>query len=173
LLRHQSIEDEIKAKLRSQRAQLDPVRLLHRIREGQAALAALVSPDSSLEGPGRESLAQFLAQLPRLWQAGEVRPTHRAQSPKPRYWRTRKDPFETVWYQVLRWLQESPEITAKELFERLQCEYPGRFADGQLRTLQRRVREWRQVMARKLVYACMNEKDKIGKSEVVGVAGAG
>jgi hypothetical protein len=173
LLRHQSIDDEIKAELHSQRAQLDPVRLLHRIREGQAALAALVSPDGSLEGPGRESLAQFLAQLPRLWQAGEVRPTHRAQSPKPRHWRTRKDPFETVWYQVLRWLQESPEITAKELFERLQCKYPGRFADGQLRTLQRRVREWRQVMARKLVYACMNERAKIGKSEVVSVAGAG
>jgi len=163
LLRHQSIDDEIKAKLRSQRAQLDPVRLLHRIREGQAALAALVSPDCSREGPGRESLALFLAQLPRLWQAGEVRPTHRAQSPKPRHWRTRKDPFATVWYQLLRWLQENPEITAKELFERLQCEYPGRFADGQLRTLQRRVREWREVMARKLVYACMSES----------VAGAG
>jgi len=90
LLRHQSIDDEIKAKLRSQRAQLDPVRLLHRIREGQAALAALVSPYGSLEGPGRENLAQFLTQLPRLWQSGEVRPTHRAQPPKPRHWRTRK-----------------------------------------------------------------------------------
>jgi hypothetical protein len=163
LLRHQSIDEEVKTELRSQRAQLDPVKLLHRIREGQAALAALASPDGSSEGPGRESLAQFLAQLPRLWQAGEVRPTHRAQSPKPRHWRTRKDPFETVWYQVLSWLQESPEITAKKLFERLQCEYPGHFADGQLRTLQRRVREWREVMARKLVYACMSQS----------VAGAG
>jgi len=108
LLRHPSIDDEIKARLRSQREQLDPIRLLHRIREGQAALAALASTDGSQQGPGRESLDQFLAQLPRLWQAGEVRPTHRAQSTKPRYWRTRKDPFETVWYEVLRWLQESP-----------------------------------------------------------------
>jgi hypothetical protein len=173
LLRHQSIDDKIKAKLRSEREQLDPVRLLHRIREGQAALAALVSPDGFREGPGRESLAQFLAQLPRLWQAGEVRPTHRAQSPKRRYWRTRKDPFETVWYQVLRWLQESPESTAKELFERLQCEYPGLFADGQLRTLQRRVREWRQVMARQLVYSCMNEGAQVGKSKVFSVADLG
>jgi len=157
LLRHQSIDDGVKTKLRSLRAQLDPLRLLHCIREGQAALAALVSPEGSREGPGRESLAQFLAQLPRLWQTGEVRPTHRTQSQKPRHWRTRKDPFATVWCQVLRWLQENPETTAKELFERLQCEYPGRFTDGQLRTLQRRVREWREVMARKLVYACMSE----------------
>ncbi|MBN2270424.1 MAG: hypothetical protein JXN61_07415 [Sedimentisphaerales bacterium] len=171
LLRHPSIGDEIKARLRSQREQLDPVRLLHRIRDGQAALAALVSTDESRQGPGRESLDQFLAQLPRLWRAGEVRPTHRAQSTKPRYWRTRRGPFETVWYEVLRRLQESPEITAKELFERLQCEYPGRFADGQLRTLQRRVREWRQVMARKLVYTCIDEPAEGEKSEVVGSGG--
>jgi len=156
--KNDQVDDEIKARLKSQREQIDPIRLLHRIRDGQAALAALASTDEARQGPGRESLDQFLAQLPRLWQAGEVRPTHRAQSTKPRYWRTRKDPFETVWYEVLRWLQESPEITAKELFEHLQYDYPGRFADGQLRTLQRRVRQWRQVMARKLVYACVDER---------------
>jgi len=171
LLRHPLIDDVVKARLRSQREQLDPVRLLYRIRDGQAALAALASTDGSRQGPGRESLDQFIAQLPRLWQAGEVRPTHRAQSTKPRYWRTRKDPFEKVWYEVLRWLQESPEITAKELFERLQCEYPVFFANGQLRTLQRRVREWRQVMARKLVYTCIDERTEGEKSEVVGAGG--
>jgi hypothetical protein len=169
LLRYPSIDDEIKARLRSRREQLDPLRLLHRIREGQAALAALTSTDGSQKGPGRESLDQFLAQLPRLWQAGEVRPTHRAQSTKTRYWRTRKDPFETVWYEVLCWLQETPEITAKELFERLQCEYPGHFADGQLRTLQRRVRQWRQVIARKLVYTCLDERPEGEERKVIGV----
>ena len=58
---------------------------------------------------------------------------------------------------VLCWLQEDPDSTAKELFERIQRENPGHFPDGQLRTLQRRIYEWRQVMARKLVYACMGE----------------
>ncbi len=57
---------------------------------------------------------------------------------------------------VLCWLQQEPDTTAKVLFERLQDEYPGRFPDGQLRTLQRRVREWRTIMARKLVYACID-----------------
>lgn len=170
LLRHPSIDDEIKARLRSQREQIDPIRLLHRIRVGQAAVATQASTDGSRQGPGRESLDQFLAQLPRLWQAGEVRPTHRAHSTRPRYWRTRKGPFETVWYEVLRWLQESPEITAKELFEHLQYECPGCFAEGQLRALQRRVREWRQVMARRLVYACIEERVQRAKSEVVGAA---
>lgn len=30
-----------------------------------------------------------------------------------------KDPFETVWYRIFHWLQENPESTAKEVFERL------------------------------------------------------
>jgi hypothetical protein len=56
------------------------------------------------------------------------------------------------------WLQEDPEATAKSLFERLERAYPGRFAEGQLRTLQRRIREWRRVMARELVYACVGQE---------------
>src|SRR5262249_20989774 len=32
---------------------------------------------------------------------------------------------------------------AKTLFEWLQREYPGRFSDGQIRTLQRRIKVWR------------------------------
>ena len=168
LLRHPAVDDNVKAKLRSQQAQLDPVKLLHSIRQSQAALAALVAGDSSPQGPGRESLDQFLSQLPQLWRSGEVRSTHRRPSPNPRHWRTRRDPFETVWTDVLRWLQESPDITAKELFEHLQQEQPGRFPDGQLRTLQRRIREWRQVMAKTLVYACTDENNQIADMQVVG-----
>jgi len=156
LLKHEGISDQIKEKLRLERKELDPVELLHRIREGQSALAALASTDSSPQGPERKSLDQFLAQLPRLWQSGEVRPTHRTQSTKPRHWRTRKDPFEAVWYDVLCWLQQEPDVTAKELFERLQGDHPGRYPDGQLRTLQRRIQRWRKIMARKLLHACIS-----------------
>ena len=55
-----------------------------------------------------------------------------------RTWRTRKDPFESVWAELLLELQETPDITAKELLERLQAQYPNSFSSGQLRTLQRR-----------------------------------
>lgn len=167
LLSNPAIDEATKEKLRSQRTQLDPIELLHRIRQSQAAMAALSSADTSPQDPGRASLDQFLSQLPRLWQTGEARPTHRAHSIKPRHWRTRKDSFENVWYDVLRWLQCNPDITAKVLFKRLQDENPGRFADGQLRTLQRRVKEWRQVMARKLVYACMKENNEVTEIEVI------
>jgi hypothetical protein len=45
---------------------------------------------------------------------------------------------------------------------------PGDFPDGQLRTLQRRVREWRQIMAKKLVYACLDGDEEASRAVVVG-----
>jgi len=62
---------------------------------------------------------------------------------QPRPWRTRKDPFEADWPWVQEQLEIAPELEAKTLFEALQDEHPGRYQDGQLRTLQRRVRQWR------------------------------
>jgi hypothetical protein len=38
--------------------------------------------------------------------------------------------------------------------------YPEQFPDGQLRTLQRRVKEWRHIMAKKLVYACLDRNSQ-------------
>jgi len=157
LLKHPAVDNQIKERLQLQRKQLDPVKLLHCIRQGQSALSALTSTDHVTHGPGRESLEQFLTQLPRLWRDGEVRPTHRSKPSKSRHWRTHKDAFEGVWYEVLDWLQQEPDVTAKSLLKRLQYKYPGRFVDGQLRTLQRRVKEWRKIMARELVYACMEQ----------------
>jgi hypothetical protein len=152
LLKHPAIDDQIKEELRLQRQKIDPLKLLHHIRKSQSALAALTSTDHGIQGPGRESLEQFLSQLPQLWKDGEVRPTHRSKASEPRYWRTHVDAFEGIWYEVLEWLQTEPDETAKSLLNRLQNKYPGRFVDGQLRTLQRRVKEWRKIMARELIY---------------------
>ena len=62
---------------------------------------------------------------------------------KERPWRTREDPFGEVWDAVQQQIQESPGLEAKTLFEWLQREYPDRFSDGQIRTLQRRIKLWR------------------------------
>jgi len=61
----------------------------------------------------------------------------------PRDWRTRPDPFDEHWPEVQARLEETPELEAKTLFEVLCEEHPDRYADGQLRTLQRRVKAWR------------------------------
>ncbi len=153
LLAHPAVCDETKAQLLQCRAELDPVKLIKKLREVQAELARLTtgSGDATDASEASGNMESFLAQLPELWRLGEVRPTHRRQSAKPRTWRTRADPFEAVWPQAREWLEQEPDITGKALFDRIRARHPGEFAPGQLRTLQRRVREWRQAMARQLI----------------------
>jgi len=66
-----------------------------------------------------------------------------SEGEKERSWRTREDPFQDVWVQVRQHVEENPGLEAKTLFEWLQREHPGRFSDGQIRTLQRRIKLWR------------------------------
>ena len=157
LLSEESVPEAVKERLREDRSKLDPVRLLHGIRELQEALVTLASPADHIHVS--QDLETFLATLPRLWRSGEARPTHRTKARKPHTWRTRPDDFKDVWSKILGWLQDNPEVTAKELFERLQKEYPDTFKPGQLRTLQRRVRAWRQAMARELIYVGLGEEE--------------
>jgi len=49
------------------------------------------------------------------------------------------------------------ESGAKDLLAKLRKAHPGRFGEAQLRTLQRRVKDWRGVMAKKLVYDAPDE----------------
>ena len=60
-----------------------------------------------------------------------------------RDWRTKPDPFEGCWPEVAAKLREAPELEAKALFEWLAERHPGMFQEGQVRTLQRRVQQWR------------------------------
>jgi transposase len=57
-------------------------------------------------------------------------------------WRTRPDPLKEIWPEAQRWLEESPEIEAKALFEHLVAAHPGKLDGRALRTFQRRVADW-------------------------------
>lgn len=60
-----------------------------------------------------------------------------------RDWRTREDPFDDDWAEIQRRLIDAPELEAKTLFEGLLAGAPDKYSPGQLRTLQRHVRQWR------------------------------
>jgi len=60
-----------------------------------------------------------------------------------RHWRTRQDGFAEAWPEIREQLKANPGLEAKTIFAALQRQYPERFADGQLRTLQRRIKQWR------------------------------
>ena len=171
ILNYPKIKESRKIALKVQSIERDPVYLLHQIRDKQSALAALSSPDDHIMAPSRKSLEEFLAQLPTLWQQGDARPTHSQKTLKIRNWRTRKNPFKEVWVDVLHWLQRELDTTAKELFKRLQQDYPERFTDGQLRSMQRRVREWRHIIAKKLVYSCLDMNSGYDNIAPIGVKG--
>ena len=66
-----------------------------------------------------------------------------SQLKKEHTWRTRKDPFEKIWSEVCQYLEINPGLEAKTLFEFFQRNNSGTFQEGQLRTLQRRMKVWR------------------------------
>ena len=68
-----------------------------------------------------------------------------SQVKKPHTWQTREDPFAEVWGKTREFLGLNPGLEAKTLFEYFQREYQGRYADGQLRTFQRKVKRWRAL----------------------------
>lgn len=154
LLESVAVSEDIKGKLRTVAAALDPLRLLREIRTMQHHLADLATGAVPVLLTNCDpELERFLGSPRTAWQKGEVRPTHAAAVRPRRDWRTRVDPFAMAWPLVRRWLEEEPDRTAKELFQRLQLDQPNFFPDGRLRTLQRRVQEWRTTEARRLILA--------------------
>lgn len=73
-----------------------------------------------------------------------LRDPHRLSQPRPaRDWRTRVDPLATIWLEAEPRLRVAPELEAKALFEHLLMIRPEQMQETQLRTFQRRVRQWR------------------------------
>jgi hypothetical protein len=83
---------------------------------------------------GRKTVAKYeqLDQLP-------------SQLKQFRTYRTRPDPFARDWPHLEQMLQVAPELEATTLFEWLCEQHPHRYQENQLRTLQRRVGDWRAL----------------------------
>jgi hypothetical protein len=80
----------------------------------------------------------------RTWREGPLP----SVTKKPRSWRTRPDPFAGVWEGELVPLLELDEkrvLEARTLLAELERRLPGEYGEAQLRTLQRRMREWRAL----------------------------
>jgi len=61
-------------------------------------------------------------------------------------WPTRQDPFTDDWAFVVQMLVDTQAtLEAKTIFEYLQRAYPGKYHNGQLRTLQRRIKAWKAL----------------------------
>ena len=121
---------------------LDPVTLLKELERRQDHFWTFANGQRELEGNDSPRamdavVRKYLVEITASQEPSGIRRYRRTK--KPRTWRTRKDPFAEVWPEVRVQLEVNPAQTAKALFVGLQQRYPGRFFDGQLRTLQRRV----------------------------------
>ena len=84
-----------------------------------------------------------------------------------RNWRTHPDLFAEVWPELEAKLQLNPRLQAKTLLADLQRRFPGRFAAGQLRTLQRRVKRWRAEggPAKEVFFAQVHHPGRLAASD--------
>jgi hypothetical protein len=138
------------------RADLDPVRLLAEIRSAQQALVALAdAADEAWVAASKTeqevALDSFVAGLRTAWQDGEIRPTSQPK-PKAKRGRRRPDPLAAVTDDLRSWFEADPSLSGRQLLDRLQAEHPGEYPDGLVRTVQRRLKNWRSALAHALVF---------------------
>jgi len=64
-----------------------------------------------------------------------------------RQWKTRADPFVSVWEpELVPLLEKEPKLTGLTLWKYLDEQHPGDYPYELLRTLQRRVKHWRATL---------------------------
>lgn len=93
---------------------------------------------------GAAAAAGMSVRSARTWEQGLLP----SQTVGSRTWRTRADPFAAVWAtEVLPRLvaDEDGGLEATTIFDALRDAHPEQFEPGQVRTLQRRIRQWRAL----------------------------
>ena len=118
----------------------------HSDKDGTVGLPAIQFEHVRRDLSARNGMKDIPKIVPDNLQEVQKRKYRRTKVPRaqtPHTWRTRPDPFQLVWDEVCERLEASPERTAKSIFQELRESYPSQYTDGQLRTLQRRVQEWR------------------------------
>jgi hypothetical protein len=109
------------------------------------------------------AIAGMSERTARKWQSGPLPSTTR----QPRMWRTRRDPFEGVWDdEVVPLLERDEEgvLDATTILAVLRERHGDAFGPEQLRTLQRRLREWRALhgSGREVMFEQVHEAGREG-----------
>jgi hypothetical protein len=106
-------------------------------------------------------IARISSRSARRIEAGQLQPL------TDRHWRTRPDPLSAVWMNELEpMLVKEPQLTPVTLYEYLTEKYPGQYQKA-LRTLQRRVCEWKSkhVQTKEVMFPQRHEPGVLGLSD--------
>jgi hypothetical protein len=96
----------------------------------------------------QRSLNRFLRNLQLLWQESQPLPEPKQ---KRRYTPRRRTLFAEHQEQIEQWLESESNTHAAEILRRLMALAPGSYHEGQLRSMERRVKEWRTARAERLL----------------------
>ncbi len=90
-----------------------------------------------------------------------------SQLKQPRTYRSRADPFAEDWPWVTAQLKDDPALQSQTLFELLCDLHPGRYQEGQLRTLQRHIAAWRAQYGpeREVMFPQIHEPGEAAQSD--------
>lgn len=150
ILNSDHVSEAEKKALSAEFALLDPVLLLQEIQSLQDKLWTFAWSSTGQHVPSLSEATADVTAPQLLCGENELATVrhYRFEKPKdkrsgPRTYRTRKDPFEGVWDEIRLRIELMPELCAREVINWLAMKYPGRFSKAQIRTLQRRMNEWR------------------------------
>jgi len=98
-----------------------------------------------------------------------------SQFKQPRTYRSRPDPFAEDWPWVTALLKDDPALQGQTLFGLLCERHPGRYQEGQLRTLQRHIAAWRAQYGpdREVIFAQVHEPGEAAQSDFTHMTSLG
>lgn len=119
------------------------------------------------KGRTQEQAAARAGMSVRTARAYERRGRLPGQMKQPRQYRTRPNPFVEDWSWIAAQLDADPALQATTLFALLTGRHPGRYAAGQLRTLQRQIAAWRarQGPEREVMFPQVHEPGLLAQSD--------
>jgi len=90
-----------------------------------------------------------------------------SQLKQPRTYRSRPNPFVDDWPWIAELLKDDPALQGQTLFALLCDRQPGRFQEGQLRTLQRHIAAWRAQCGpnREVMFPQVHEPGEAAQSD--------
>jgi transcriptional regulator with XRE-family HTH domain len=98
-----------------------------------------------------------------------------SQLKQRRTYRSRPDPFADDWPWLVKLLEDDPALQGQTLFGLLCDRHPGRFQQGQLRTLQRHIAAWRAQYGpeREVIFPQVHEPGEAVQSDFTHMTSLG
>src|SRR6266702_1452022 len=119
------------------------------------------------KGRTQEQAAARAGMSVRTARAYERRARLPSQLKQPRTYRSRPNPFVDDWPWITKLLEDDPALQGQTLFGLLCERQPGRYQEGQLRTLQRHIAAWRAQYGpeREVMFPQIHEPGEAAQSD--------